>query len=103
MNKMRRTALNAVIAKYTALYNQLDDLGNEFDTLKDELEAIKDEEQEAYDNLPESMQGGEKGDTMMEGINRLEDAIANLESITEFCQSNDSSEFTGYIEEAQNG
>lgn len=33
---------------------------------KDILEEVKDEEQEAFDNLPESFQYGERGDQMQE-------------------------------------
>ena len=40
----------------------------------EELDAIIDEEQEAYDNMPESLQDSEKGERMYEGIDSLESA-----------------------------
>lgn len=49
--------------------------------LKSELETIRDEEQEYYDNMPENMQNGEKGDTAQSNVSSLEEAINNLESI----------------------
>jgi len=40
---------------------------------------VRDEEQEAYDNMPESFQGGEKGEKAQECISAIEDAISSLE------------------------
>ena len=48
---------------------------------RDEIEAIKDEEQEAYDNLPESLQDGEQGEKMDENIGDLDEAISVLYGI----------------------
>ena len=47
---------------------------------KEALELIKDEEQEAFDNLPESFQYGEKGERMEEVISYMDDAFGELES-----------------------
>jgi hypothetical protein len=44
------------------------------------LELMKEEEQEAFDNLPESFQSGEKGERMEEVINYLDDAFGELEA-----------------------
>lgn len=43
------------------------------------LEEVKDEEQEAYDNLPESLQCGERGEQMQENIDNIEDYLSYLE------------------------
>lgn len=67
MNKTRRKWLEKTIA-----------------TLEDqklELESICEEEQEAYDNMPESLQESEKGQTMYENIDTLESASSDLENI----------------------
>lgn len=48
MNKQRRQQPNELAEKIRAL--------------KDEVETLRDEEQDYYDNMPESFQGGEKGD-----------------------------------------
>lgn len=45
------------------------------------LEEIKDAEQEAFDNMPESFQQGEKGEAMELAISGLDAAISELESI----------------------
>ena len=38
------------------------------------IESVKDDEQEAHDNLPESIQYGEKGQQMEEYIDMLDEA-----------------------------
>jgi predicted PurR-regulated permease PerM len=67
MNKARRKAIEEII----------DQIG----TLKEQLESITEEEQEAFDNLPESIQYSERGDAMGEGITDLEQASSDLEDI----------------------
>lgn len=42
------------------------------------LEEIKDEEQEAYDNMPESLQESERGQAMYQAVENLESAIDSL-------------------------
>lgn len=44
-----------------------------------DLEMVKDEEQEAYDNLPESLQWGERGDMMQEAIDALDDILSTID------------------------
>ena len=45
------------------------------------LESLVDEEQEAFDNLPESIQGSERGDDMETAISILEDQRSNLDDV----------------------
>lgn len=66
MNKQRRKRLSKIEEKIRALL--------------DEIADIRDEEQEAYDNLPESFQDGERGELMSEIIDKLDDAYDNLET-----------------------
>lgn len=51
--------------------------------MREEIEAIRDEEQEAYDNLPESLQDGERGERLQENIDVLEDILGQLEEPAE--------------------
>ena len=48
-----------------------------------DLQQVREDEQSAFDNLPESLQGGEQGAKMEEGLSELDDAINNLESASE--------------------
>ena len=61
MNKNRRNAISDI-------YGKLIDI-------QSDLECIRDEEQEAFDNLPESIQYSERGERMEEYISSLEEAL----------------------------
>lgn len=43
------------------------------------LEEVKDEEQAAYNNLPESLQYGERGEQMQENVDTIEEYLSYLE------------------------
>lgn len=74
MNSERRKAIEA-------LKSQLDEIGGD-------IEALKDEEQDYYDNMPESFQGGDKGDTAQTAIDALESAASSIdEAITSLEES----------------
>ncbi len=47
--------------------------------LKDDVQAVLDEEEEAFNNLPEGLQSGERGDAMQTDIASLDAAICALE------------------------
>lgn len=57
------------------------DIANRLATLREELSAVTEAEQEAFDNLPESLQYGERGETMQEAISALENATGGMEDI----------------------
>lgn len=66
MNKVRRKELARVV-----------DL---LDQARDLLEIIRDEEQEAFDNLPESIQCSERGETMEDYISTMEEMLDYLDT-----------------------
>lgn len=72
MNKARRKAIDGII----------DQLG----MLKEQLESITEEEQEAYDNLPESIQYAERGEAMSDTISDLDSSVSDIESIIDTLQ-----------------
>ena len=67
MNKKRRKWLENII--------------NKLEEQKDELDSLICEEQEAYDNMPESLQDSERGQTMYEAISDLESERDSLEDV----------------------
>lgn len=72
MNKQRRSRLAKIL-----------------ETLEDakiDLETEKDEEQEAFDNIPESLQNGERGEQAQAYCSSLDDAFDSLESAIESIQ-----------------
>lgn len=71
MNKSRRDRITKVISALEELSNEIDE--------------ILQEEQDAYDNMPEGVQNGERGDKAQEAISNLEsasltDIISSLEN-----------------------
>lgn len=74
MNKQRREKIEEarkLIEEATSKYNDA----------KGILEECRDEEQDAYDNLPQSLQSSERGETMEQNVEYLEEAISALENI----------------------
>ncbi|ECR5874423.1 hypothetical protein BXO36_04375 [Salmonella enterica subsp. enterica serovar Hartford] len=69
MNNERRKRL-------TALSQQLAEL-------KDDIQSVLDEEEEAFSNLPESLQNGERGDAMQTDIAALDAAVSALEETSD--------------------
>ena len=50
---------------------KLKDVIDNLNTALSVIEEVKDEEQDSYDNLPESIQDGERGGQMQENIDNL--------------------------------
>lgn len=73
MNNERRTALRLLDRKIIELSTDIADI-------RDELEILKDAEQEAYDNLPESLQAGSKGDAAQAALDELQQAFDALDA-----------------------
>ena len=90
MNNARRKQIKAVIESF----NKLLDIGT-LEDLKGEVEAVRDDEQEYLDNMPESLQGGDKGQAAEAAISALETAIEALDTAIEALQ-----EAEGQLEEA---
>jgi len=51
------------------------------------LETARDEEQENYDNMPESLQGSERGEAAEQAVSNLEDTCSNLEDAISSAES----------------
>lgn len=73
MNAQRRKWINSVWDK--------------LDELKSEIESIMEEEQEAYDNLPESIQDGERGEKMQEAIDNLSNSMDSIDEAISYLES----------------
>jgi hypothetical protein len=73
MNNIRRKSIATIQAKLVEL--------------REELENIQNEEQEYHDNMPEGIQGSEKGEKADAAVNVLGDAISALEEISEYLDS----------------
>ena len=62
---------------------RIEKVANLLEELRGELESVKDEEQSAYNNMPESLQGSERGDSMQDAIDALDDINTDFESLIE--------------------
>lgn len=67
MNKNRRKQLGKIAARLEEIESQ--------------ITALCDEEQEAFDNLPESLQYTDKGAQMSEAIDEMESIITELSDL----------------------
>ena len=65
MNKSRRKQIAEVLEA--------------LNTLRDTVEAIQNEEQEAFDNIPESLEGTDRYDQAEEAVSNIDDALSSLE------------------------
>lgn len=72
MNNDRRARIQALIDK--------------LEDIKEDIDFIKDEEQGYYDNMPESIQAGERGDKAQEAIDNLESTLDYLNDVTGFLE-----------------
>lgn len=70
MNAPRRKSIQEVI--------------DQLEELKSTIETIMDEEQEAYDNLPENLQGSERGEAMSEAADNLDSAYNSMDEVLEY-------------------
>lgn len=73
MNKERRKRVNELIEKAYEL--------------NCEIEEILNEEQECFDNMPENLQYSERGETMQEAINSLEEAQSCIDDCKSYLES----------------
>lgn len=88
MNAARRKALNALYkrieeskAAVEKLFEGLDtSTHDELEEVKADVEAIRDEEQESFDNMPESLQGGDTGQAKEEAVSNMDIAMTELET-----------------------
>ena len=85
MNANRRQRITKAINRIEEIESMLSDL-QEF------ILEINDDEQEAFDNMPESLQYSERGEAMEEAISNLDDAYSALDGILDDCRD--------YLEEA---
>lgn len=73
MNDARRKLIREAIAKIPEIITA--------------LETARDEETEFYDNMPENMQSGDKGEKASEAASALDDAINSLQEAVEQAES----------------
>ena len=58
---------------------QLSEIQSKLSELRDMIDTVLSDEQEAYDNLPESLQESERGEAMQAAIDAMESALESCE------------------------
>jgi predicted nucleic acid-binding Zn-ribbon protein len=51
------------------------------DDIRQDLDGLKDDEQEYYGNMPEGLQGGERGSMAEDAISNMDSALSDLEEL----------------------
>lgn len=62
---------------------KLEDIASRLEILQGDLYMLAEEEREYYDNMPESIQGGERGDKAQEIADWLEEAGCAIDEIAD--------------------
>lgn len=60
--------------------DRLAKLSDQISDIMEKLEELRDEELEAFENLPESLNSSERGETMQTAIDAMDDALSSLEN-----------------------
>lgn len=76
MNKARRKAIADVQEQLRKAQEIIRDAA-------EQLASIKDDEEEYFDNMPEGIQAGERGEKAQAAIDNLDEALTTLEGIDE--------------------
>jgi len=63
---------------------QITEIIDQLDELKLQIEQILEDESEAYENLPEGIQGSERGCVMESAIDNLDSAVEAMTDVTDY-------------------
>ena len=97
MNKERRKAIDKLIGEIQWIENKMTALVQE---MQEDVGGIVCDEQDAFDNMPESLQYSDKGEAAQEAIYALESADNEIEGwVSDISDKAD--EIIGYLEEAK--
>jgi ABC-type transporter Mla subunit MlaD len=78
MNKERRAQIANAAAEFEAVMEQITGLVERLESVADDIESARDDEQEYFDNMPEGLQGGDKGQNAEQAISVLDAAADEL-------------------------
>lgn len=75
--------LTAYKARYEAFSAQAETLRTDLEEITNEIEGIRDDEQDKFDNLPEGLAEGDRGQDIRNAIDELEEALSSLSEVAE--------------------
>lgn len=82
MNKNRRNQLQEIRDKLSSLASGIAEL-------RDQINTVKDSEQDYFDDIPERLQGGERGQAAEEAVSNLDTALGALDMIASSAEDAD--------------
>jgi predicted nucleic acid-binding Zn-ribbon protein len=56
-------------------------LRDQIEDLKEQIDYLQTEEQDAFDNMPEGLQGSDKGQAIETAADHLSDAVSSMEDV----------------------
>jgi uncharacterized coiled-coil DUF342 family protein len=63
---------------------RIEELRDKLSEIKDEIESLRDEEQEYFDNMPEAIAEGQKGQQAEASVEVIEDAVSSLDEAIDY-------------------
>lgn len=87
MNKERRKRLENLIEEIetaqSVLLDAVDNFKSNIDAATNEMTSIRDDEEEAFSNMPESLQQGDKGQASEAATDKMNEAEGLMDDITD--------------------
>lgn len=81
MNNSRRKDLKKAAQQINLASDKLRDTVAILDNAKNDIETVAEDEQMSYDNLPESLQGSERGEKMLDNVDEITDFADRLDEL----------------------
>lgn len=101
MNANRRKTLSQVIDQIEALKGLMETVKADIESIKEAIDTERDDEQEAFDNLPEGLQQAERGQTMEQAVEYLDNASAVITDLFDAIDGVDFDDVISSIDDAR--
>jgi uncharacterized coiled-coil DUF342 family protein len=103
MNAQRRKEIQAIIAAVTLLGTEITSLFTKTEAVAEDVNDIINDEQEYFDNMPECLQEGDKGEAANQAVQNLEGARVHLKELKNVLEQFDITAIVDCLNNAQNG
>ena len=101
MNANRRKTLSQVIDQIEALKSLMETVKTDIESIKEAIDTERDDEQEAFDNLPEGLQQAERGQTMEQAVEYLDNASTVITDLFDAIDGVDFDDVISSIDDAR--
>ena len=80
MNKERRQAIKDLLSTISDTVDELNTIDDTIGSIYLDIEEVKDEEEGAFDNMPDGLQEGARGDAMQAAIDKMDSALTEADA-----------------------